>query len=94
MKKIVKVILLCFILLFIILFLNRNYYYENRKILSDDSIKQFEKDLKEGKNIDPNNYITEEKQYNNSASKLGLKVSGIIEKVVGVSLRKALNYLR
>ena len=66
MKKIIKPIFMIIIILFFMVFINRNNYYENRTVLSEKSIKQFELDLKEGKEINPSNYLTKEKNYNNN----------------------------
>ena len=93
MKKVIKLIGLILIIMFFIVFINRNNYYEDEKILSEEAIKRFEKDLKNGEEINPNNYITEKKDYNHSISKLGMSVSKSIEFVVGKSLRKVLRYI-
>jgi len=94
MKKIIKYPLGVLIILFLILFLNKNNnYYENEKILTQEAILQFEKDLEEGKKIIPSNYITPKKEYNNKASTFGLKCSSEIEKVVNKILQKLLESL-
>lgn len=96
MQKIIKTIFSIFLILFLLLYLNRSnnyYYYQNNKVLSDEAIIQFEQDLKDGKEINPSNYITPEKNYNNKASTLGLKSSIFIEKIVNKLLKKLLNYI-
>lgn len=93
MKKTAKVIIFGIVILFIVVFLNRNNYYENQKVLSEEAIKQFETDIKNGKDINPNNYITKEKNYNNKASKIGKEISSVIEYLVNKSLKKVINYL-
>lgn len=94
MKKMIKPAFMAIVILFFIVFINRNNYYENKTILSENSIKQFEKDLKSGKEINPANYITKEKNYNNKITKSTLKVSKIIEKIVNKSLDKIFDYLQ
>jgi len=94
MKKTVKPLFMGIIILFLIVFMNRNNYYENKTVLSETSIKQFEKDLQKGKTINPTNYLTKEKDYNNKATKGALEISKIIEKIVNKSLNKLFNYLR
>lgn len=92
MKKVIKMILIGLIILFLVLFLNKNnMYYENNKVLTDEAIKRFEEDLKEGKELIPSNYITQEKNYENRASNLGKKCSKIIENVVNKVLNKFLD---
>ena len=77
MKKIIKPIGIILIILFLSLYLSsyNTSYYENKNILTEDAIKRFEKDLKQGKKIDVNNYIEKEKDYNNKVSKTTLKIS-------------------
>ena len=38
-----------------------NAYYENKNVLTEEAIIQFEKDIKEGKNINVSTYLKEEK---------------------------------
>lgn len=94
MKKTIKLLFLVLVVLFLILFLDKNnHYYENEKILTDEAIARFEEDLKEGKEIVPSNYITEKKEYNNKASKIGLECSKIIEKIMNKLLKKFIESL-
>jgi len=91
MKQLPKLIMLTVLILFLSLYFGKytNEYYENKSILTDEAIARFESDLKEGKEIDAKNYMIEEKDYNNKASKIGRKTSKIIEK----SFTKGLKYL-
>lgn len=79
--------------LFILLFLSflvvyvaqASGYYENlnfrKTYLTEEKIKEFEKDVEEGKKINPEDYVIEEhKDYSNKISKFGLKSSLFIEK--------------
>lgn len=94
MKRIIKVLFLGMIILFLIVFINRNNnYYENTNIIKEEAIKQFEKDLRDGKEIIPSHYITPKKDYNNKASIIGLKTSKIIEKIVKKTLNKMIRYI-
>lgn len=73
-------------------------YYEfeqhNKKVLTDDNIKLFEKDLKEGKDIDINTYAdNKEIDYQNSISKMGLKMSKSMENIVVGGLESTFNFL-
>ena len=95
MKKIIKLSLVLIVVLFFSLYLTRytNSYYQNNSILTEQAIEKYEKDLKEGKKIDPNNYKEREKQYNNNITKLGMKTSSIIEKAFKTSLKYMMKYL-
>ncbi len=95
MKRLLKIISIIVMVLFLSLYFSKynNNYYENKKVLTDDAIQRFEKDLKEGKNINPKDYITPEKDYNNKAAKIGIKTSKIIEKSFNKSLKLLIKYL-
>lgn len=56
------------------------YEYNNRKtnIMTEESVKKFENDVKEGKNITASDYIKKDNDYNNKLSKFGLKLSNIV----------------
>ena len=63
-KKIVKFIVYAIIIIFLYsYFIETSGYYEyslqNRKNLTEAGIKQFEEDVKAGKEIDLNNYLSE-----------------------------------
>lgn len=57
-------------------------YYEhqlsNKTILTEEAIKQFEKDVKDGKEIIASNYIQEEKNYSNKANIFANKLSNFL----------------
>ena len=96
MNKIVKVALIVLSIFFLSLYFSNynNEYYENKTYLTEEAIKEYEKDLKEGKNITSNNYIPKEKEYNNKASKLGITTSNLIEKLINKSLKYLAKYLQ
>ncbi len=61
-------------------------YYEaklnERTTLTEEQMKQFEEDIKNGKEIDLNNYLAEQRRdFSNGATKAGVAVSNIIENV-------------
>lgn len=64
-------------------------YQQHRQVeLTNDKIKQFEEDVKEGKVINVKNYLDDSaKTYHNGISKLGLRFS----KTVSASAKKGLN---
>lgn len=94
MKKesIFKFILLCFIICFlVILFAGKTGYYEKKlrdnSILTEEQIKKFEEDLKNGKNVDISNYvINENKNYTTKLTSdvysVSLKLEKTIDKIV------------
>ena len=95
MKRIIKVLFIIILILFLSLYFSKytNSFYENKKVLTDEAILQFEEDLKKGREIDSSNYLREEKDYNNKMSRIGLKSSMIIEKSFKKILKYSMNYL-
>lgn len=89
MNRVIKIIIIIIAIFFLSLYFSNynNEYYETKTYLTEESIKKYEKDLKEGKNITSNNYVPKEKEYNNSFSKLGIKTSNLIEKIIKTSLK-------
>lgn len=75
------------------------YEYENhqKNALTEQQIQEFEKDIKEGKNIKIEDYISKTKvDYSNRASKIGNKVSQAINDGVKTGIEQffgALNKL-
>ena len=95
MKRLIKLIGIILLIFFLAIYLSsyNTSYYENKNILTEDAIKRFEKDLKEGKKINVKNYIEKEKNYNNKVSTYTLKLSNLIDKCINKSLRLVLKYL-
>lgn len=78
-----KFIFLIFFLFFLVLYISQafGYYeYNNRKIntMTEESVKRFEQDIKDGKNVNATDYIKKDNDYNNKLSKLGLGLSNIV----------------
>lgn len=91
MKKIIKFLFLISIIFFLVVYFGRNNIITNQNMtLTEEAIHEFEKDLKEGKEIIPSNYMPKKKDYNNKASKVGLEVSRIIDKVSNKVLKRIL----
>lgn len=93
-NNLAKTTILALFLLFLSLYISQatGYYkYQESKktTLTKEAIKRFEKDVKNGKNINVKNYLQEEKHYNNKASILGLQISNLIEN----SFNKVMSYL-
>lgn len=82
-KNIFRFVFLVLFLFFLVLYITQafGYYeYNNRKtnIMTEESIKKFEQDIKDGKNVKASDYIKKENDYNNKLSRLGLKLSNIV----------------
>ena len=93
-KKVAQFTFSILIILFIALYtMQLTGYYEytesKKTTLTDDAIARFEKDVAEGKEISAKNYLVEEKNYNNTASQFGMKLSSLIED----GFNKAMNAL-
>lgn len=91
MEKRYKVFKWSFILLFIIFItlyfsqLTGYYEYQNyqKMVMTEEQIKQFEQDIKEGKAVDIKDYtVNTVKNYDNSFSNLGLNLSKLISGLV------------
>ena len=80
-KKIFKTIIYLIIIIFLCsYFIETSGYYEynlqNRKNLTEEGIKKFEQDVKEGKEIDINNYLTKKNiDYSNKLTKTTSQMS-------------------
>ena len=75
-----------------IYFATTSGYYEyklrEKSDLTEDAIRRFEKDVKEGKNVDINDYLDNtSKDYNNGMSNFNKKLSNGINKIFSESLK-------
>ena len=95
MNKVIKIILLIIMILFLSLYFSNynNEYYETKTYLTEEAIKRYEKDLKDNKTITSNNYVPKEKDYNNKVSKIGLKSSNLLDKIINKSLKYIAKYI-
>ena len=92
-KQLIKTLVIILIITFMTLYITTatsHQEIENKKqfILTEESIKQFEKDLSEGKEIIASNYLKKEKSYNNKISNLALKLSNLIESTYKKGINK------
>ena len=82
-KKVSKVLIaFVFIIFLFFYFFGNNIYQEEltiKKNLTLEQIKKFEKDVKEGVEIDINDYVVKDKDYNNKITELNDNISNIIE---------------
>jgi len=81
-----QVIMIIFFISFLALYLSQStgyYEYQQHKkvVLTEEKIKQFEQDIRDGKKIDVNDYLESvSKNYNNKLSTSGLRLSKAIDK--------------
>lgn len=84
MNKFLKLFVFTVLIVFLVVFLvSGSGYYEyelNKKSnLTQEAIFKFEQDIKDGKEIDVNDYLVEEeKDYSNGFSKAGVNISNKI----------------
>ena len=93
--RILIILFLIYIALYIAM---ESGYYENkigeRVELTNDRIEQFEKDIKDGKEIDLNDYMIEEdKDYGSKFSKFGVQVSDKTEKFMTKGIQNIFNFI-
>ena len=72
------------------------YEYQNHKhaVLTEEQIKQFEKDVANGKEVDINEYLVkDERVYNNNLSKISSKLSNGISKIVQKGVESTFKFL-
>lgn len=84
-KRLAEIIFGILVILFLGLYISQmtGYYQytESKKTtLTEDAIKRFEEDIRNGKEINAENYLEQETDYNNKLSTLGMKISRLIEK--------------
>lgn len=85
--KIFKLLVIILVIVFLgLYFTYSNGYYErslnNKVLLTNEKIEQFERDLQDMKDISINDYIKEEKNYATKTSDMSLKVSVKVEKIL------------
>ena len=99
-KLIIRLFRISFITLLVIflgLFIaNNTGYYSfsaiNRKQLTEEQIKKFEEDVKNGVDIDINNYLEENTvSYKNNISSLGYNISNITSDIIKEGIYKIFN---
>ncbi len=97
-----KIFRLTFVILFAIfltMFVSNKYgYYEYKKreqvTLTAEQIKQFEEDVKNGKNVDLENYLEKtNKNYQTKFSQLGLNISNSIANTIESGVNKFFGYI-
>lgn len=95
MDRFIKIVILTLFLLFLGLFISTNtgiidYNARTKNKITEEKIKEFEKDVEENKEIDIKKYISKDNEINNNnISKGTLKVSNTI----GKTINKIINFM-
>lgn len=92
------IILIMFVIYFGLYIAQRNGYYDylnyNKKVLTEEAMKKFEEDVKNGINVNTEDYlINTYKDYSNGMSKIGLKVSESTSKLMQKGISKTFGLL-
>lgn len=92
MNNFLKGLFLVVIIIFLVMFFSSgNGYYEyelgKKNHLTEDAISRFEQDIKDGKEIDVNDYIVSEINYDNKFSRAGITISNNINKIFSEGMK-------
>ena len=99
LTKVFRKLFLAVLIAFTALYVSENAGYlefrqHNKKVMTEEKIKQFESDIKEGKNIHLEDYVVNDtKNYESKVSKLGENISEQVEKYVVGGLNKTFKFL-
>lgn len=96
--RIFKLVMTILVIIYLGLFIanNTGYYsfsLRNRKELTDEQIKKFEEDVKNGVEIDINDYLSMETiSYQNNISSLGYNLSSTLENLIKTGVYKIFDF--
>ena len=99
MKKFILILMfLLFIIFLIIYYSSSSNYYENsnyKKVkFTNEKIEQFEKDVENGKNVNINDYISDEsKDYSNNITKAGDFISNNLFDFSSKAIKISYNFI-
>ncbi len=96
--KFIIVLTILFIVFLIIYFAKEKGYYEykvhNKAILTNESIKRFEEDVENNKDVSINDYLVSNyKDYSNTLTDIGYNLGKYVEKFMNVGIKKTLKLL-
>lgn len=97
--KIFNISFIVLLITFLALYVSQStgyYNYEQHKkmVLTEEKIKQFEKDVKQGKNLDLESYLDSPvKNYQNKVSSFGYQLSYNIGKYTKFGIQKTFGFL-
>lgn len=99
-KSIFTKIMSLLFLLFISLYIAQETGYYESKIakkatLTEEAIKRFESDVKNGVEIDLDSYVVNEStDYSNNTTDMGIFIGSKVERIMSTGLEKAFNVLK
>lgn len=90
------ILILFFIYMGLYVMDNMGYYNiaAKNKIITDEKLKEFESDVKNGKEIDIKNYVRDTTNYKNAYSNLGYNMSIGIDNVLNKGFKKVGDILK
>lgn len=88
-----RVLALLFVLYISLSIAMETGYYEaklnEKTMLTEESIRKFENDVREGKEVDINDYVVEKnRDFSNGATKIGVFLSSVIQNFMSEGLTK------
>ena len=98
-NKIYKFIFYMFFISFLVIYFSEltgyyEYHNHQKSALTEEQIKKFEEDVKNGNEVDINKYlVVDTKKYNNALSKLASKLSDNISKIVNNGVEYTFKYI-
>ncbi len=74
-------------------------YYEalmaEKTTITSEAMQKFEEDIKEGKDVNINDYITDvHKDYSNSTTKMGVMFSGVVEEFMSNGINEMVDLFK
>jgi len=92
-----KILSILFLIYFSLYMMDNLGYYNintKNKILTEEAIKEFENDVKNGKSIDIKNYVGDNTNYKNFYSNLGYNLSVGVDNILNKGLKKVGDILK
>ncbi len=94
-----RILLLLFIIYISLTLAIQTGYYEaklnEKTMVTEEGMRQFEEDVKNGKNVDIKDYLEEiHEDYSNNTSKAGVKISKTVEKFMTEGISKMIDVFK
>ena len=92
-----KILSILFIIYFALFLMDNLGYYNiatKNKVLTEEKLKEFELDIKNGENIDIKNYTDDTTNYKNFYSNIGYNLSVGIDNILNKGLKSVGNILK
>lgn len=81
LKYVFFILFICFVIVYCTSMAGYyDYQQRQRVVLTEEKIKEFEEDIKNGKNIDIDKYVEEQNKFDHVTKRIGLKISEVISK--------------